>query len=65
MLFQQPLVFLIPVGSDVEPLSMKFSFALLSPSDYYYLSLRILADLGARVFVALSTSSENQRCKWK
>ena len=39
--FQQLLVFSSPIGFDVTLWSMKLLFALLSPSDNYYLSLRI------------------------
>ena len=53
ILFQRLFVFsnLIPIGLGVKLLSMKFSFALLSPSNNYYLPLRIHPNLGARVHV--------------
>ena len=46
MLFCWPFVVPNPIWFDVKPLSMKFSFALLSLSDSYYLSLRICTNLG-------------------
>ena len=65
MLFPWPFVFLNPIGFDIKPLSMKFSFILLSPSNNYYLSLRIHTKQEARVLVTHSTTNENWHCKWK
>ena len=42
---------------------MKFSSALLLPSDNYYLSLKIQSNIGASVLVTHSTANENPRCK--
>ena len=39
MLFQWPFAIPNPTGFDVRPSSVTFSFALLSPSDNYYLAL--------------------------
>ena len=53
MLFQQSFLFPDPTGFDVKPLSSKFSFALLSPSDNCYLSRRIRTNSGARGYLSL------------
>ena len=65
MLVHRPFVFPNPIGFDVKPLSVTFSFALLSPGDNYCLSLKIHTNLGAWVFVTHSAANENRPCRWQ
>ena len=58
-LFQRPFVFPNPVGFDHLPLSWKFSFALLSCSNNYYLSFRIHTNLGAWVLLLTGLPIKN------
>ena len=54
MLFQQLFVFLISIGFDINHCHGKISFALLSPSNNYYLLLRMRTNSGGRGYMSFA-----------